>query len=166
MRLRGLLGVVSGIALGACVVTTHDGERDSPIGPVAGASGAGGTAGSAGTGGGGTAGSADGAAGRDSAADSSADAATDSETDAGTDGATLDGDSDSDSGTTDGATTDGGASDDTTLNVQCSIILSACPAIALAQCQLYLAGMTASARARMVACMSSGCNLANCARDL
>jgi len=235
--------VVSGIALGACVVTTHDGERDSPIGPV-GSGGASGTAGSAGTGSGGTAGSAGssgsaGTGGRDSGADSSADAAIDSGTDTGTDGATTDGNSDS--GTTDGSNTDGGACDDSlgssvdcsgvnpdptcsvvgtpfqksyceraptlfkprvaqrvagciagltsielctplvvqcitdglssacadsSVNVQCSAIVSACPAIALAQCQLYLAGMTATARARMVSCMSAGCNLANCAREL
>jgi hypothetical protein len=55
---------------------------------------------------------------------------------------------------------------DTSVSIQCSAIVSACPAIALAQCQLYLAGMTATARARMVSCMSAGCNLATCAREL
>jgi hypothetical protein len=244
MRLRGLLGAVSGIALGACVVTTNDGERDSPIGPVAPTSATGGSAGSAGAGSGGTAGSAGsaGVPGRDSGAGSSADAAIDSETDAGAD-ATNDGKGDSATtdGNSDSATTDGGtcndsvgssvdcagvnpdptcsalgtpfqksycersptlfkprvaqrvasciaaltplelctplvaqcindgltsACADTSVNVQCSAIVGACPAIALVQCQLYLAGMTATARARMVSCMSAGCNLANCAREL
>jgi hypothetical protein len=58
------------------------------------------------------------------------------------------------------------ACSDAAVSVQCSAIVSACPAIALAQCQLYLAGMTATARARMVSCMSAGCNLATCVRDL
>ena len=58
------------------------------------------------------------------------------------------------------------ACSDSSVGVQCSAIISACPGLALAQCQLYLAGMTATARARMVSCMSAGCNLATCARDL
>jgi hypothetical protein len=247
MRLRGMVGIVSSIALSACVVATNDGDRKSPIPGPAGSSGTGGTAGSAGSGGGGTAGSAGsagsaGAAGNDSGADSSADAAVDSASDA--DGFTNDGsttDGNSDGATTDGATTDGATCDDsvgssvdcsgvnpdptcsvvgtpfqksyceraptlfkprvaqriasciagltrielctplvaqcindgltsacadTSVSVQCSAIVSACPAIALAQCQLYLAGMTATARARMVSCMSAGCNLATCAHEL
>jgi hypothetical protein len=248
MRLRGMLGVVSGIALSACIVATNDGDRKSPIPIPAGSSGTGSTAGSAGSGGDGAAGSAGsagsaGAAGSDSGADSSADAAVDSTSDSGgdatNDGSTTDGNSDG--ATTDGTTTDGAtcndsvgssvdcsgvnpdptcsvvgtpfqksyceraptlfkpriaqriasciagltrlelctplvaqcindgltsACADTSVSVQCSAIVSACPAIALAQCQLYLAGMTATARARMVSCMTAGCNLATCARDL
>jgi hypothetical protein len=239
--------VLGAFALGACVVTTHDGDRESPL-PGRPDSGSGGTAGSAGTSAGGTAGSAGtssaGAAGTssdagtDASTGDSGDAAVDSPAD-GTDSGTTD------SGTTDGASTDGGTADggcddsvgssvdcsgvnpdptcsvvgtpfqksyceraptlfkprvaqrissciaglsslelctplvaqcitsglssacsDATAGVQCSAIVSACPAIALAQCQLYLAGMTATARARMVSCMSAGCNLATCARDL
>jgi hypothetical protein len=243
-----MLGVVSGIALSACVVATNDGDRKSPIPIPAGSSGTSSTAGSAGSGGDGTAGSAGsagsaGAAASDSGADSSADAAVDSTSDSGgdakNDGSTTDGNSDD--ATMDGPTTDGATCDDsvgssvdcsgvnpdptcsvvgtpfqksyceraptlfkpriaqriasciagltrlelctplvaqcindgltsacadTSVGVQCSAIVSACPAIALAQCQLYLAGMTATARARMVSCMNAGCNFASCARDL
>ena len=246
MRARGFLGVLGAFALGACVVTTHDGDRDSPIpgrpdsgsGGTAGSAGtsAGGTAGSAGTSGGGTAGTRS-DAGTDASSSDSGDAAIDSAAD-GTEGSTDGGSTDG--GSIDSGTTDGGCDDsvgsnvdcsgvnpdptcsvvgtpfqksyceraptlfkprvaqrissciaglsslelctplvaqcitnglssacsDASVNVQCSAIVSACPGIVLAQCQLYLAGMTATARARMVSCMSAGCNLATCARDL
>jgi len=173
MRLRGFLGVVSAIALSACVVATHDRDRESPI-PGAGSSGSGGTAGSAGSSGAGAAGFAgtSGTAGRASDAGTdvgsggNGDASPDSAADSGTGGTAGDaGDGGGTGGTADAGNTDGG-SGNPTLGVQCNAIISACPGIALAQCQLYLGGLTATARAYVVSCMSSGCSFANCVRDL
>jgi hypothetical protein len=167
MKLRVFLGVLSGLALGACVVATNDGDRDPASGGKSGASGSSGAAGTGGIGG------SSGSAGR---ADASPDVASGGTGDAGIDSASDDAATDgtSDGGGTGGAATDGathdgggsGGSGGATVSVQCRAIVDACPALALAECQLYLAGMTASARAWMVACVSSGCNLASCARDL
>jgi hypothetical protein len=175
MRLRGLLGVLSGVALAACVVVT-DGDTDPVTGNNAGSSGRSGAAGSAGASGSGAAGSAGASgtggsagsnadAGRDVGSGGSGDAAIDVGNDSGAGGSAAD--AGGAGGETDGGGT-GGATDgaDPTLSVHCSAIVSACPLVAFAQCELYLAGLTASARARVVSCMSTGCNLAACARDL
>jgi|SoiMethySBSTD1v2_1073268.scaffolds.fasta_scaffold00736_5 hypothetical protein len=171
MRLRGFLGIVSGLALGACVVMTNDGDRgDQPGGGgKAGVSGSSGRAGSGGSAG--SAGKAD--SGPDSASGGTGDAALDSapddaDTDSAADGATEDSGGNGGTSGSGGSATDGGPADGggQTVGVQCRAIVDACPLVALAECQFYLAGLTASARARVVSCMSSGCNLTTCLRDL